>query len=476
MVFSSIIFLFFFLPLTLICYYGTLKKLRNFTLLLFSLLFYCWGEGQFALLMVFSIIVNYFGVRLLNKSNAKLIKNTVLASLLFINLAPLFYFKYFNFFVENISKLGINISINHIHLPIGISFFTFQAISYIIDVYRKEVAPQESIINLGLYIALFPQLIAGPIIRYHDIARQLFFRTINIDKFASGVERFVYGLGKKVLIANPMGTIADSVFSLPPYQFSTSAAWIGILCYTMQIYYDFSGYSDMAIGLGRMFGFSFLENFNYPYIAKSAREFWRRWHISLSNWLRDYLYFPLGGNRLGTLRTHCNLLMVFLLCGLWHGASWNFVLWGAVHGFFLVIEHGKFGQWMAERPKVVQHMYLSIIVINTWVLFRVDSLPEALHYFKTLYGFEGMSQMYPYIAIKLDYEFFFTLGAAIILSFPLYPYLQKFASSGIKSTSNNIGVKVIFSTLKVLTISSILALSCMSLASGSYNPFIYFRF
>jgi len=438
MVFSSIIFLFFFLPLTLLCYYCTSKRLRNLSLLLFSLCFYCWGEGKFALLMIFSIILNYFGAILLNKVNTKLIKNAVLSQLLFINLAPLFYFKYFNFFFENISKLGIHLSINHIHLPIGISFFTFQAISYIIDVYRKEVAPQESIINLGLYIALFPQLIAGPIIRYHDIARQLVFRTINIDKFALGVERFVYGLGKKVLIANPMGAIADSVFALAPHQLSTSTAWIGILCYTMQIYYDFSGYSDMAIGLGRMFGFSFLENFNYPYIAKSAREFWRRWHISLSNWLRDYLYIPLGGNRLGTLRTHSNLLIVFLLCGLWHGASWNFVLWGIVHGLFLVIERGRFGHWMAKRLKAVQHIYLVIIVINTWVLFRAESLPEALHYFKTLYGFEGASQMYPYIAIKLDYEFFLTLCGAIILSSPLFPYLKEIASSSIKSTSNSI--------------------------------------
>ena len=425
MVFSSIIFLFFFLPLTLLCYYCTTKRLRNLSLLLFSLFFYSWGEGKFVLLMIFSILLNYFGTSLLNKAKTKFIKNIILAQLLFINLSPLFYFKYFNFFVDNISKLGIHISTNQIHLPIGISFFTFQAISYIIDVYRKETAPQESIINLGLYIALFPQLIAGPIIRYHDIARQLLVRTINIDKFASGVERFVYGLGKKVLIANPMGAIADSIFALAPYQLSTSAAWIGILCYTMQIYYDFSGYSDMAIGLGKMFGFSFLENFNYPYIAKSVREFWRRWHISLSNWLRDYLYIPLGGNRLGTLRTHCNLMIVFLLCGLWHGASWNFVLWGIVHGLFLILERGTFGHWMTKRPTVIQHIYLLIIVINTWVLFRTASFHEALHYFKTLYGFEGASQIYPHIAIKLDYEFLFILCGAILLSSPIVPYLKK---------------------------------------------------
>ncbi|MGB5708663.1 MAG: MBOAT family O-acyltransferase, partial [Arenicellales bacterium] len=342
MVFSSVLFLFLFLPVVLLLYWVIPNKWRNSFLLIVSLTFYAWGEGLFVGIMLLSIAMNYVFGLAIERGNARAGRLWVGIAVM-ANLALLGVFKYANFLVENINTLfsstGIQlITIDQIHLPIGISFFTFQAMSYVIEVHRRVMPAQTNLLNLGLYIALFPQLIAGPIVRYHDIAAQLKTRFVNAGQVAYGIERFVIGLGKKVLIANPMGAVADEIFALPPDSITATVAWTAVACYSLQIYFDFSGYSDMAIGLGRMFGFKFLENFNYPYISQSIQEFWRRWHISLSNWFRDFLYLPLGGNRRGPGRTYFNLLIVFLLCGLWHGASWNFVVWGLLHGSFLVLE------------------------------------------------------------------------------------------------------------------------------------------
>ena len=479
MVFSSIIFLFFFLPVTLLLHLVAGRKMRNSVLLAVSLLFYAWGEGLYVLLMLCSILLNYiFGI-LISRTGTQKGKKILLALGVTLNLLPLFYFKYSGFVIENFlhvfAVLGIESSLEarQLHLPIGISFFTFQALSYIVDVYRGMVKPQKNVLNIGLYIALFPQLIAGPIVRYHDVAKQLLKRTVTAEKFAYGVERFVFGLGKKVLLANPMGAMADQIFSLGIDQISTTTAWLGIVCYTLQIYFDFSGYSDMAIGLGRMFGFRFLENFNYPYIARSIREFWRRWHISLSNWFRDYLYIPLGGNRLGSTRTGVNLLIVFLLCGFWHGASWNFIIWGLCHGLFLVLERGSLGRFLKKTPSFMQHLYVILVVVNAWVFFRAETLEYALRYLGIMYGIGSAGTMYPYIYIGLDYEFYATLTAALLLAAPLYPAMVRLVE---QADIEYQPVSVAISLAKCCFFGLLLLFTTLNLANGAYNPFIYFRF
>ena len=480
MVFSSIIFLFFFLPIALLLHLVAGRHLRNTALLAVSLIFYAWGEELYVLLMLCSILVNYiFGI-LISRPKTKKRKKILLAIGVMLNLLPLFYFKYSGFVLENflniLAVVGIESTIEakQLHLPIGISFFTFQALSYIVDVYRGMVQPQKNVLNIGLYISLFPQLIAGPIVRYHDVAKQLVKRTVTAEKFAYGVERFVFGLGKKVLLANPMGAMADQIFSLGIDQISTTTAWLGIICYTLQIYFDFSGYSDMAIGLGRMFGFRFLENFNYPYIARSIREFWRRWHISLSNWFRDYLYIPLGGNRLGSTRTGVNLLIVFLLCGFWHGASWNFIIWGLCHGLFLVLERGRLGRMLQKTPSVMQHLYVLLVVINAWVFFRAETLGYALQYLGVMYGIGSAETMYPYIYIGLDYEFYTTLAVALLFSSPLYPAVVKFVEQSDIQSRPTLSGAILFAKCSILCF--LLLSASLNLANGAYNPFIYFRF
>ncbi len=482
MVFSSIIFLFLFLPVTLLLHCVAGRKLRNTVLLFLSLVFYAWGEGAYVLLMLCSILLNYVFGLLIARACTPGGKKNVLALGVVLNLLPLFYFKYSGFVLENVvnmlAVLGIENSIvpHHQHLPIGISFFTFQALSYVVDVYRGMVAPQKNILNIGLYIALFPQLIAGPIVRYHDIAKQLVKRTVTLEKFSGGAERFVFGLGKKVLLANPMGAMADQIFSLDPSQLSTSTAWLGITCYTLQIYFDFSGYSDMAIGLGRMFGFRFLENFNYPYISRSIREFWRRWHISLSNWFRDYLYIPLGGNRKGSARTGINLLIVFLLCGFWHGASWNFILWGLCHGLFLVLERGRLGYFLAKLHPSLQHIYVLLVVLNAWVFFRAETLTYALQYIGVMYGISSADSMYAMVYIGLDLEFYTVLILALLLATPVYPHFAKMAG---QVDTQSVSSKFLLSSApfaKCLVLGFLLIFSAMNLATGAYNPFIYFRF
>lgn len=482
MVFSSIIFLFLFLPITLVLHLVAGTRLRNTVLLAVSLLFYAWGEGVYVLLMMGSILLNWlFGI-LIAGAGTERKKKVLLAAIVVFNLLPLFYFKYSFFVLENLVRLFSFLHISHslapapLHLPIGISFFTFQALSFVIDVYRGIVVPQRNPLTVGLYIALFPQLIAGPIVRYHDIARELTKRSVRLEDFAVGVERFVYGLGKKVLLANPMGAMADRVFALGLDQLSPAAAWLGIICYTLQIYFDFSGYSDMAIGLGRMFGFHFLENFNYPYISRSIREFWRRWHISLSNWFRDYLYVPLGGNRKGAARTGCNLLIVFLLCGFWHGASWNFIIWGLWHGTFLVLERGRVGSLLERSPAWGRHLYVLLVVINAWVFFRAETLSQAIGYLGAMYGLNGAAGMHPYVAITLDAEFYLTLTMALVLSCPVFPALSRYLQRLDEEFHGRHALAIVVPAGKLFVLSFLLLFSTMNLATGAYNPFIYFRF
>lgn len=384
MLFSSITFIFLFLPVVLLLYY-LLPKHGNLILLVFSLIFYAWGEPYYILIMLTTILINYVGARVVDKYHNKI----MLAFFIVLNLSMLFYFKYFNFLIENINDLlkakitGINVI-----MPIGISFYTFQALSYLIDVYKREVRVQKSLPKLALYISLFPQLVAGPIVKYHDVCSEIENRSTDSEQFLRGIKRFIIGLSKKVLIANTLGKVVDDLFILAPEQMDSLTAWCGALFYSLQLFFDFSGYSDMAIGIGWILGFHFLENFNYPYISHSITEFWRRWHISLSTWFRDYVYIPLGGNRKGKFRTYLNLFIVFLATGFWHGAAWTFLIWGIWHGFFIIIE--KFFNWTKASVsfvgRTVQHIYLILVVLIGWVIFRSDTLDYAWRYIKNMFG------------------------------------------------------------------------------------------
>jgi len=482
MVFSSVIFLFLFLPLTLLCYGVAGRKYRNIVLLLASLLFYTWGEGMYLLIMLFSIGLNYAcGLAMCRPGGRP--SRTVLAVGVGANLAILAFFKYANFIVDNINILLEMAAISPIilkpaHLPIGISFFTFQAVSYIVDIYRKETRPQTSLVDLGLYISMFPQLIAGPIVRYKTIAAELAARRVDLATCAYGIRRFIFGLSKKVLLANPLGEVADTIFALPAAELSPSLAWLGALCYTLQIYFDFSGYSDMAIGLGRIFGFHFLENFNYPYASRSIREFWRRWHISLASWLRDYLYIPLGGNRRGRLHTSFNLLLVFFLCGLWHGASWTFVCWGLFHGFFLIVERTRFGSWMSRWWWPLPHLWTLLIVIVGWVLFRSETIAQALEFLLVMSGMADIEGGKRTVSMMLVSKTKLEICVGLILSLPVYHqlrcrYAMMLAKCGRKT---QLGLDSTVAAGQLLLLATLFYLTAISLAAGVYNPFIYFRF
>ena len=481
MVFSSVTFLFFFLPLVLFVYTVAGNRFRNPLLLLASLLFYCWGEGLYLLVMLGSILTNYLCGKLMVRSDGSSVSMVLGVGLLF-NLLLLGSFKYGNFLVDNLNVVlqGLGLPVIHlgpIHLPIGISFFTFQAISYIVDVYTGRVEAQRRLVSLGLYIALFPQLIAGPIVRYQQIAGQLGHRQMAVGECAAGVQRFLFGLGKKVLIANPLAAVADEIFALPASELSPSVAWFGAICYTFQIYYDFSGYSDMAIGLGRIFGFRFPENFNYPYVSRTITEFWRRWHISLSNWFKDYLYIPLGGNRHGPWRTYRNLLIVFLLCGLWHGASWTFVLWGLYHGLFLVIERTSVGRYWEKTWQPLQISGTFCIVVFGWVLFRCDNLPMALDYLAAMFGLVDAGQSILLLPALVDRKVALEIGLAILLAGPIFPVLRQIHQKVYFSVHRTRLVYAGCTGLLRLSFLAILTyLAVISLAAGVYNPFIYFRF
>jgi len=448
------------------------QEYRNFFLLLASLVFYAWGEGILVLLMLFSIGTNYaagLGISYFLERDRSLSK-IVLGVAITVNLGLLLYYKYANFLVEIVQEFGLYLEYDHksILLPIGISFFTFQGISYLVDVYRKETKVQENLFHLGLYISFFPQLIAGPIVRYHDIAEEIRERQTNIPLFTEGIIRFVRGLAKKVIIANSAALIADQVFSLPGSEISIISAWLGILCYTIQIYFDFSGYSDMAIGLGKMLGFNFKENFNYPYISKSIQEFWRRWHISLSTWFRDYLYIPLGGNRKGLGRTYINLFIVFFITGLWHGASWNFIFWGLFHGLFLILERSKVlntGKW----PIFVRHLYVLVTVIIGWVFFRAETMAEAVSYLGSMVGASGGENVTALIYIN-PYSITMIV-LALVFAMPLRVWVNNMVA---KSESRVL--TTVYQTVIYFFYIGLFLFSIIELAQSSYNPFIYFRF
>jgi len=471
MVFSSTVFIFLFLPLVLGIYFLLQNKLRNLFLLLASLFFYAWGEGLLVLLMMSSIAVNYVVGMVISTSKDKhrpIVSQILLGVGVGLNLLVLAYYKYIHFIVENLESVGLhfNIDISGVTLPIGISFFTFQSISYLVDVHRGTVKGQESVVNLGMYIALFPQLIAGPIVRYVDISKEIENRRVTPALFKTGITRFLTGFAKKIIIANNVGLIADKVFGGPVDELSSPLAWIGILCYTLQIYYDFSGYSDMAIGLGKMFGFNFKENFDHPYISRSVQEFWRRWHISLSTWFRDYLYIPLGGNRKGRLRTYVNLLIVFFLTGLWHGASWNFIVWGMFHGFFLILERLNLFR-LPERFNFLKRFYLLLVVIVGWVIFRAEDLGYAIGYIETLFAFTKGTYEYPYLFLNTYTLMVIVLG--VLFSAPLRAAAVKYLAMRLPNRNWAFAMEhVIYVSLFIL--------SLLELAQTTYNPFIYFRF
>jgi alginate O-acetyltransferase complex protein AlgI len=471
MVFASPIFLFLFLPLTLAAYFAFPRRWRTAVLLVASLVFYAWGEAPYLALVLGSVAFNFAIGGAIGKSDDAGARKRWLVLGIAGNLAALAIFKYANFAVANINTLApilaiTPIALAAIPLPLGISFFTFHAISYVVDVYKGNARAERNLPRFALYILLFPQLIAGPIIRWRDIAGQLPVREQRIADFAYGVRRFVLGLGKKVLIANTLGAVADRIFALPVAELTTPLAWLGLVCYTLQIYFDFSGYSDMAIGLMRMFGFRILENFNYPYIALSIREFWRRWHISLSNWFRDYLYIPLGGNQRGERRAYANLVIVFLLCGLWHGASWPFVLWGAWHGFFLVAERAGIDR-VLRRIGPLSHAYALLAVMGGWVLFRCETLSQAVGYYGALLGrAHGDPARHP-LQQYLDPFVAFTLVVGIVFATPLARAVGQW-----RDRHPNAAVM----GLDIAWLAAVFVLATAFLAAGTYNPFIYFRF
>jgi alginate O-acetyltransferase complex protein AlgI len=483
MVFTSTLFLYLFLPLTLGGYYLLREELRNAFLVLASLFFYAWGEPIYVSVMLVSIALNYlFGIRIASASGPSLRKLHLVAAVV-VNLSLLGWFKYAPFLVENTDLLlracGLPlIPLPRVHLPIGISFFTFHALSYVIDVYRGEVRVQRDPVKLALYITLFSQLVAGPIIRYHDVSEQLQKRDVDLRTFNEGIRRFILGMGKKLLLANSMGQMADQILAIPAHDLSASLAWLGTVCYTLQIYYDFSGYSDMAIGLGHMFGFDFLENFRHPYIARSIQEFWRRWHISLSNWFRDYLYIPLGGSRVAPLRVYFNLCVVFFLCGLWHGASWNFIIWGLLHSCFLMLERFGLNTLLERLWAPIAHAYVLLVVMVAWVFFREETLSQALAYLGAMFGLSRDTGLAQHVGLYINHERLLYLVLSMVFCMPVGDYLSSWTeqSSRRGQASPLFGAGSVFAPLKSLLLFAILFLCMTYLAVGTYNPFIYFRF
>ena len=468
MTFSSIAFLFVFLPVTFLLYAVCRQKtLRNIILAAASLIFYAFGEPVAVIIMLVSILCNYlFG---LAAAGGKHGKKAVFFAVL-VNIGLLVFYKYTGFLAETVNSIsGLNLPVPQIRLPIGISFFTFQGLSYVIDVYRNPKCVQRNLFSVLLYISFFPQLIAGPIVRYEDIAQQLHAREFSADRVSRGIYRFILGLGKKVLIANQMGFVADTVFGFAPEQVGMLPAWLGAVCYSFQIFFDFSGYSDMAIGLGCIFGFDFKENFNYPYIAGSIQDFWRRWHISLSTWFKEYVYIPLGGNRRGKARTTVNKLIVFFLTGLWHGANFTFIVWGMIHGFFQMLETYQIIPTKKKWFRPVGHVYTLLVAVLAFVLFRADTLSQGFGLIGRMFsGASGDAAVNAQILSCTSVLFLMTLAFAVLLSAPVFRWIRSRIPAGrpaaLYQYTAYAGSLVIF------------ALCILSLVSGSYNPFIYFRF
>ncbi|MCY6370090.1 MBOAT family O-acyltransferase [Clostridium ganghwense] len=473
MVFSSLVFLFIFLPITLLLYFLFLGKIKNVILLIASLIFYAWGEPIYIFLMIFSSIVDYIHGLLIEKYRYedKKAKRVVLSSVI-INLSLLSFFKYADFIIANINHLfGTSFISPNLPLPIGISFYTFQTMSYTIDVYRGDAPVQKSPIALATYVTLFPQLIAGPIVRYQTVAEQINNRKESIDKFAIGVRRFIIGLGKKVLLANNIGMLWSKIQNTNINDLTILTAWLGILAFSFQIYFDFSGYSDMAIGLGKMFGFDFLENFNYPYISQSISEFWRRWHISLGSWFKDYVYIPLGGNRVNKIKVYRNLFIVWFLTGLWHGASWNFVLWGLYFGVIIAIEKAWLLKFLDGIWRPIRYIYVIFLLLIGWILFVFENFSTGVDYLKVMFGIKQISLLNTQF-IYYIYTHFILIIVLIIASTPFikksHTALLKRLNSTQKMIYENIMIPVIYFV--------ILFLSTAYLVDATYNPFLYFRF
>ncbi len=482
MLFSSPLFLFVFLPVLLGLHALVGPRFRNLLLLVASLLFYMWGEGTYVLVMLAIIAVNYGLGRWVESGGGSLRPRRVVTVAVAVNLGLLIVFKYSNFLVDQLNLVlplvhVPQVTLAHVHLPLGISFFTFHALSYVIDVSRRQVGSGKPL-DFALYMTFFPHSIAGPIVRYGDIAGQLARRFITTAEFAEGVRRFIIGLAKKMLVANTVAVAADGIFAVPGSDLTFGLAWLGVACYMLQIYFDFSGYSDMAIGLAKLFGIDFRENFNYPYAARSITDFWRRWHISLSTWFRDYLYIPLGGNRHGRVRTYANLVTVFCLCGLWHGASWTFVGWGLFHGVFLVVERMRGGRILESLWSPAKHLYTLLVVAVGWVLFRADSLGQAGAFLEAMAGFGRGTGLQYHPGLYVDAQLLLALVAGAIGSAPVLPFLAGVRTkllaraAGLIRTSLHIGLGV----ADVAGHSLLLLVSAMLLAAGTHNPFIYFRF
>lgn len=471
MLFSSITFMFTFLPCVILVYYISPKRIRNFILMIFSMIFYAWGEPKYIFVMLASILVGY-GMGLLTdyykkRDRDKTARLAMIISVL-VNLGILFFFKYIGFFTENLNKIpGIELKVLGHALPLGISFYTFQILSYSVDIYRGKAKCQKNIINLAAYITLFPQLIAGPIVRYETVAEQLDKRCESFNMFGDGVNRFVTGLGKKVLIANMCGEIFDKLSGLSASENTVILSWICSIAFSLQIYFDFSGYSDMAIGLGKMFGFEFLENFDYPYISKSITEFWRRWHISLSTWFRDYVYIPLGGNRRGKGRTLFNIFIVWLLTGFWHGAEWNFIIWGLYYFVLLMLEKLFLLEWLKKAPGVISRLYSLFFINLGWVIFAYDKMPALKNAVFNMFGGSGLA-----FSNDLTIYYLISFGLFFVIAFVAATPLPKRLVTKLLNQKN----EGIVTGLNVVFILCILVLSTAFLASEAFNPFLYFRF
>lgn len=468
MLFSSMTFLFVFMPLVMAVYFLSKKEIRNYVLLIASIIFYAWGEPRYLAIMIITILVNYAGAILLDKHYSSRQRLWIVSLTIVLDLSFLFYFKYFNFVVDNINGvLATDFQLLDVIMPIGISFYTFQAMSYLIDVYRREVPAQKDVYKLALYIVLFPQLVAGPIVKYHDVCEQIDNRTIEFKNVIIGFKRFITGLAKKVLIANTLAEVVDKIFAQAPENLTTGVSWLGAVAYCLQLYYDFSGYSDMAIGLGLMFGFRFLENFNYPYISKSITEFWRRWHISLATWFKLYLYIPLGGNRKGAVRTYWNLFAVFLVTGIWHGAAWSYVAWGIWNGIFIVIERffgldkDKNDRWYVSAAKRV---YAFFAIVWGMIIFRAESLSYAYEYICRMLHIDVTKHL-PDYDYGVNNKFAIMLIVGLICAMPVCRNLIYIKyEHKVRRTLVNIWLFLLFFW------------STISLAASTYNPFIYFRF
>lgn len=482
MIFSSLIFLFLFLPLTLLGYYLIRPAYRNGFLLLASLIFFAWGGVSYTLILIAVILFNYFISWLVQRLRGTPKGYRWLAVGVAVNILVLAFFKYTVFALENINFLRLQLGaarfpLPKIVLPVGISFYIFHCISYLVDIYRRKSDAQRNILDLSLYICMFSQLVAGPIIRYSDVWMQLRHRDHHLAKFSSGVERFIIGMAKKVLLANTFGYTADQFFNSDLTQLSAINAWLGLICYTLQIYYDFAGYSDMAIGLGRMFGFEFMENFNFPYIARSVKEFWRRWHISLSTFFRDYVYIPLGGNRVAVSRMYVNLLLVFFLTGFWHGASWNFVIWGLFHGFFLVMERLFLERWLQRAGRPLANIYTLLVVMLAWVLFRAETLGQALQYGEALIRFRTTTLDIALLRESLRPDLLLVMATGIAGAFGFFPWLKRVTAGWLNGEgTGNRALEYTYHTMSALIGVALMFLCTLYLLADTYNPFIYYRF